>query len=546
MGKNNDMGLNIQSEIKDEQIIITLDGKLTAVSVRELQALFDSDISANENIKEVRIDLEKLLYTSSAGLRFFFATQILMEKRGGRMTVVKPVKAVQEVFSMTGLAERITIEKDTLYKPLEVDHTVYPLRPIQRWMIDNNFSSLKSTMMNMGGLLQLDLSVDMDALKDSINIVLHEHDIFRCRFIIDNATGDVKQRFDGEIHDIEIIDKSDETIMEFIKTLERPYKIIDRCMYRIYLIRSGLKKYMYMNFYHGIMDGYASVLIFWREINRYYNAIVQGTELSDIRHGNSSYAKKIREEMEISEEDKDTAAKYWENLLDGFSEDCIPPSDRSEEPGDNELEFPVEGIQKKDFVDLKYHESPFFMGATLLTMAIITGQKKAIMAWIHNGRVTGEDRRLMGLMLLELPIRWDFDKDMSVREYVQAIDDLMQQGLLYKNGLSRVYEEDLDLETPDFIFQRGAIGRRGELVLGDTKAIIDSMEEDDEEADEFSVCDSSVDFEINSHEDGSYSIVFDYNSGRYSEKAVEDIAGILKDVIYKMQKDCNIYEILGY
>ncbi|MCR5747568.1 MAG: STAS domain-containing protein [Lachnospiraceae bacterium] len=540
------MELSIQSEIKDEQYAITLEGKLTAVSVKELQAVFDSEISGNENIKEIRINLEKLLYTSSAGLRFFFATQMLMEKRGGNVTVVKPVKAVREVFSDTGFAEMVTIEEDTMYEPVKVDHTVYPLRPIQRWMIDNNFSSLKSTMMNMGGLLQLDLSVDMEALKDSINMVLHEHDIFRCRFLIDKDTGDVKQRFDGEIKEVEIIDKSDEMIMEFIRSLEKPYKLIDRCMYRLYLIRSDSKKYMYINFYHGIMDGYGSVLIFWREMNRYYNAIIQGMELSDIRHGNSSYAKKIREEMDIPEDDKDKAVKYWENMLDGFSEEYLPPRDLFEEPGDNELEFPIAGLHKNDFIDLKYHESPFFMGATLLTMALITGQKKVIMAWIHNGRVTGEDRRLMGLMLVELPIRWEFDKDLSIRDYVQEIDNLMKQGLLYKNGLSKIYEEELDLETPDFIFQRGAIGRRGELSLGDTKAIIVDIEEDDDATDEMSVCDSSIDFELNSLEDGSYSVVFDYNSGRYSEKAIENISGIMKDVIYKMKEGYSLYEILGY
>lgn len=57
--------------------------------------------------------------------------------------------------------------------------------------------------------MRLDLSVNMEALRDSINMVLHEHDIFRCRFLIDEDTGDIKQRFDGEITEIGMINKKD-------------------------------------------------------------------------------------------------------------------------------------------------------------------------------------------------------------------------------------------------------------------------------------------------------------------------------------------------
>ncbi len=540
------MDINIRSEIKDKQLMLTVEGRLDALSVTKLQNEFDSVIAEHEEIEKVMINLERLTYVSSRGLRFFLSTHKLMEKKGGSMTVVRPLKSVIDVFRITGFDELITIEQDKLKDLIKPDHTVYPLRPIQRLMIDDNFNSVKSTMMNMGGLLKLDPSVNMEALRDSVNMVLYEHDIFRCRFLVDKDTGDIKQRFDGEIKEIEIIDKRDEEIMGFIKTLERPYKLMDKCLYRLYLVRSESKKYMYINFYHGIMDGVGTVVIFWREVNRYYKALVQGTELSDVRHGYSSYAKKIREEMEIAEENKTKALKYWENMLDGFSEDCFPPRDLFEEPSDNEVEFPLEGIRKEDFNDLPYHDGPFFMGVTLLSMAIITGQKRTIMSWIHNGRLSGEDFRLMGLMLEQLPIRWEFDKDMSVTDYVKKVDELMKLGLICKTGLSKIYEEELDPTMPAFIFQKGAIGRRGELTLGDTKAIVETMEEDDDQDDEISVCDSAIDIELNSHDDGSYSVVFDYDSGRYSEKAVKNFADIIKEVIYKMQKGCSLYEILGY
>ena len=75
---------------------------------------------------------------------------------------------------------------------------------------------------------------------------------------------------------------------------------------------------------------------------------------------------------------------------------------------EHELETPLQGIEKDFFRDKAFTENTFFMGAAMLAIAKAAGEKKAIMSWVHNGRVTSAERRLMGLMLDQFPLRWDF------------------------------------------------------------------------------------------------------------------------------------------
>ena len=535
------MDINIKTSVQDSQLTMDISGRLDALSVKELELVFETEILKNEDIDVVLLDFEEVSYISSAGLRFLLSRYNSMVKKGGTLIVIKPCEAVRDVFSITGFDKIIPIDEGGVQPLTKENHRLYPLRPIQRVIIDDNLKSIRSTMMNMGGVIILDSSTNLEILREAANIVIREHDIFRCRFLFDEESGDIMQRFDGNLHDIDITEIKDDEFDEHMKELVQPFNIIEDRLWRLEIIKTESKKYFISNIYHGIMDGVATVLIFWREIDRYYKAILKGEDPADIRHGNSSYAEYIREEMESFADVNEEFGEYWEKMLEGFSEECFPPRDVNGEPSDNEVEIPLDGIKKEFFSDKPYHDSGFFMGVTLLSMAIVTGQRKAIMTWIHNGRTNGKELRLMGLMLEQLPIRWDFDEDIGAVQYVQAVEELMKEGVLKRKGMGRIYEEKLRVDTPAFIYQKGAIGRRGELKLGDALCIVEPLPQNDD----VNACDSAIDIELDAHEDGSYSIVFDYDSGRYSDKAIEKMADIMKTVIEKMQKDCSLFEILG-
>ena len=534
------MGVEISKYLEGEQLTVCISGRLDALAVKDVEKSIKEDLTSDEEISEVLIDMEKTEYISSAGLKFLLATYKEIVKRGGNMTVFRPTDMVMEVFSVTGFDNLIPIENSAPHLITKEDHRVYPLRPIQRWMMDTHFNKVKSTMMNMGGIAKIDNSVDMEILKEAINMTLHDHDIFRCRFVLDKETGDIMQRFDGDISDIDIEIMTDDELTERLKNLREPFEIMNGSLWRVRLLQSESFRYFFVNIYHVIMDGVGVVLLFLRDIDRYYKALQQGKSASEIRRSSSSYAAYIREENNISDEEMKEGELYWKKMLEGYSrETCIPPADKNGKSQDEELEFPIEGLEKGFFKSNSYNESAFFMGAVMLAMAKATKQKKAIISWVHNGRTTAKELKLMGIMLEQPPIRWDFDEDMSIESYVAAIDERMKEQIKHRRSLAAAYEGEMDSRMVCFIMQKGAIGRRGEVSLGGVKSEIINEAEDEE-----SVAESSMDIELNAYDDGRYSIVFDYDSGSYSESAIENLSDMIKDIIEKMKQGCSLFEIL--
>lgn len=86
--------------------IIELVGRLDTTTAPALDKTINNDIGDAKNIV---LDLKKLEYISSAGLRVLLAAQKKMQKVGS-MKVTGVCEAVMEVFEMTGFADILVIE----------------------------------------------------------------------------------------------------------------------------------------------------------------------------------------------------------------------------------------------------------------------------------------------------------------------------------------------------------------------------------------------------------------------------------------------------
>ncbi|XME02595.1 anti-sigma factor antagonist [Lachnospiraceae bacterium C1.1] len=534
------MDIDIRKETENREMTISLSGRLDALSLRELEKKFEEAISENEGISEVFINMEDLEYISSAGLRFLLSNYKRMTAAGGNLTVVRPSEPVMEVLSMTGFDNLIPIEYERTDIPLKEDHNLYPLRPNQRMMMDLHFIKASSTMMNMRTLLRLDPSLNLELFRDAINAAVQDHDIFRCHFVIDTETGDIKQRFDGKFAEIEIEDLTEEELNKTLRNLSQPYKISECPLWHFRLLRSGTEQYFYYDCYHAIMDGVSSVALFYRQIDRYYKELSKGKTVSELRRIRSSYAGLIRSEMASGNDNTDEAKKYWEEKLAGYTDEGYTlPADLDEKSGEEEAEYPLDMIRKDFFHTVPYHENEFFMGAAMLALSIAIGRKDIIMTYVHSGRTSAKEFGIMGLMLEDMVMCFDFNKDMSVNDYIAEIETTAKEDLKNRKGLETVYERMAGLECPEFIFQKGAIGRRGELTYGDTKAVMVPLPED-----ENNVNDSTVKIELNAHDDGSYSVVICYDPGSYSKPAIDDFAKTFRNVIIKMQQGKSVFEII--
>ena len=98
--------MTIEKNRQGAELSVALEGRLDTVSAPEFEAVVKNELAGVESFI---LDLKKLQYTSSAGLRVILLAQKAMNKQG-KMVLKNVAEAVMEVFEMTGLADLLTIE----------------------------------------------------------------------------------------------------------------------------------------------------------------------------------------------------------------------------------------------------------------------------------------------------------------------------------------------------------------------------------------------------------------------------------------------------
>ena len=101
-----EIAMTIEKSRQGAELIVCLEGRLDTTSAPELDAVVKNELAGVETFV---LDLKKLQYTSSAGLRVILLAQKTMNKQG-KMILKNVAEAVMEVFEMTGLADLLTIE----------------------------------------------------------------------------------------------------------------------------------------------------------------------------------------------------------------------------------------------------------------------------------------------------------------------------------------------------------------------------------------------------------------------------------------------------
>ena len=90
-----------------EALTLTLDKKLTAVTADQLE----QDLSTMlKGVKNFVVDMSKLAYVSSAGLRVLLKAQKYMKSKDGTMTLKNAVPEVMKIFETTGFNEILNVQ----------------------------------------------------------------------------------------------------------------------------------------------------------------------------------------------------------------------------------------------------------------------------------------------------------------------------------------------------------------------------------------------------------------------------------------------------
>ncbi len=98
--------MQIEQEKQEEKLTLKLSGRLETSTAPMLQETVEKEL---EGVMQLRLDMERLEYVSSAGLRVLLTTQKKMTAKGGTMTLYHVNEDIMEVFEITGFKEILVI-----------------------------------------------------------------------------------------------------------------------------------------------------------------------------------------------------------------------------------------------------------------------------------------------------------------------------------------------------------------------------------------------------------------------------------------------------
>lgn len=98
--------MTIRAEQNNEKMVLHIEGRLDTITSPDLEKEI-SEIP--EQVTELTIDLTKVEYISSAGLRVLLGTHKKMSQKGS-LVVTGVCEDVMQVFEMTGFADILVIK----------------------------------------------------------------------------------------------------------------------------------------------------------------------------------------------------------------------------------------------------------------------------------------------------------------------------------------------------------------------------------------------------------------------------------------------------
>ncbi|GHU49204.1 anti-sigma factor antagonist [Clostridia bacterium] len=99
--------MNIKVTKGDEKTILALSGRLDATTSPQFQEALMPNLGNNQHVE---LDLSKLAYISSAGLRVLLMGEKKAAVQGGSQTLVNVSPDVMQVFEMTGFSKVLHFE----------------------------------------------------------------------------------------------------------------------------------------------------------------------------------------------------------------------------------------------------------------------------------------------------------------------------------------------------------------------------------------------------------------------------------------------------
>ncbi len=543
------MGLNIKKNIDGNNIMMKLKGKFDIVGAKDFDK---AAASLPEGVFNVVLSLKDVKYLSSAGLRSLYMANKRVKRSGGEMFLKDVSSEVLEVLEVTQSDKVLTIIPADARAEKGEKSLLYPLLPMQRYLIDTQFKKARSTMENVGSIFRLEETVDLEIFAMAVNSMIDDVDIFHCRFEMGSGDGEMYQHFCGEADHVSIEEMPEDRFEEERKKLRQPFDMMGKQLWKMRIIKAGEKKYYFIDIFHALIDGVGMSFSFFKTLEKRYRNLKKAKESgSDFRKvtfekPEESFSSYVKSKAGLKDDRKnlDAEKKYWSDMMAAFDKNKHRwPYDNEgkAEHGQEEIEIPMNNTEKGFFAGKDFSENTFFIAALMLSLARENKVRSSIFSWVYTGRQKLSELRIIGVMLNQIPLRWDFTSDMPAGEFLNALEKKIEEGKEYIGGLDTFYDCEQDEDTLCFILQKGALGRRGVIPFAGGYMTLEELPESGE-----AVSESPVDVELNVLDGGGYALVLEYDPYYYTEGSMRRLAASMDEMARRLQDaDAGILGMIG-
>ncbi len=395
----------------------------------------------------------------------------------------------------------------------------------------------QTQMWNCGGLLKINRLLDLDLLEKAINVLIEKHAGMRLRF--NKVEGEIKQHvadYEYENFIRQYFYNENDLLHWAEKNFQEGFVNLNSKLYDVSIINLNDEyTYCYFKYHHIIADGWCCN-IFARQISKTYNELIERENIGEEpEYTYLDYIEYEKEYLLSNRFDKDHA--YWIERFNEIPEQiyqfklndsckakryayAVPPN--------------VSSKIKELCQETKISYNTFFLGALLVYIYKAHLAKKFTVGVPVLNRVGAIEKQIVGMCASTLPFSYDIDDSMNIIELFKHIDRRMLRDFAHQRY-------PYDLLAVDLQLAQKKIDNLYQVIFTYLNYSIDDIviHNASMEFIELFAGYQSVPLSIKVNEwfnDGSITIVIDYNAIMFSKEDIQLMCGRFSTIIEQFLK----------
>lgn len=405
------------------------------------------------------------------------------------------------------------------------------------WYI--NKVNLNSPLHNIGGCLKINESIDIEKMKETLNLIIKTNEGLRLRFTEKDGQP-VQYLYEFQKENINFLDFSNyempgEEHKKWVESLfEKNFQLEDNEAYYFAIYKISEEEYgVLLNIHHIIADGW-SISLIQKQVCETYSKLTKNENIHiDESH---SYIDFIKDENKYLNSDRFIKNKnFWNEKFKSVSEEFLYKTSNNLEGErksfniDSDLSSEIKRFAKEKKCSL----NTFFISILLIYINKTTYKKDLVIGTPVFNRAGKKQKDMVGMFTSTVPFRFILDTELHIENLIKLINRELKLCFLNQRYPYDLLIKDLELSKKgyDSLFKMSVNYYNAKYVNE-----IDGVDVDVEEY--YSANQSySLQLIVKEWEDANITLNFDYKTSEYSEQQIQvmhnSMINIIKEILTK-------------